>query len=276
MSVATADRLHSRLEQLADTTTIRLARIWLAAVASSDAEDVWFTNARPLVEAAATQAVGLTGAYARLSFPRAALAPMSDLIIPDAVARTQDPWGRVWLRLADGDPWDAATSSAEDVVAAVADDATLGVARDATTDQLRPLRVKWQRRLNAGACPWCMSMAQYTWDAAHEATFGHDRCRCLAVPSQEIGDSNQTVMDTAGWDKQAERRWKKRDQINRMKESESTALRRSREAGEAARREKDPARRERLEQREMDWETRAERAAEKRRVLETGSHRLAA
>lgn len=276
MSVATAGRFHDRIEALANTTTARLTRAWLASTAAADAEAAWFEVARPLVRAAATQAAGLAAAYARASYPNSDLGQVSGLIIPDAVARTQDPWGRVWRGLAEQEPWDAATNSAGGVVAAVADDATAGVARDTTADILAPLRLQWGRRLNAGACKWCMSMASYTWPTAHEASFGHTRCRCTPVPVDDLGDHNDTVTAAAGWDRQAEKAYRKRHQVARLRESEDVAKRRSREAAEQLRTERDPDRRERLSQREQDWETRAERAAEKRRILETGSHRLAA
>lgn len=276
MSVLLAERFQGRLEGLSDQLARRLTLMWASMATRPDAEVAWLQVARPLISAAASQSVMLSTAYATTTLPGVALAPVSPLIVPDAVAHVWDPMGAVWRRLGDGVEWPEAIEASADDVLALADDVTLGTGREAVADQLVEVRTGWRRRLNAGACKWCMSMSKYTWPAAHEATFGHARCRCVAVPADDLGEHNDQLLDAAGWDQQAERQYKRRHQITRLKESEQNAMKRSREAAEELRSERDPARRERLSMREQDWETRAERAAEKRRILETGSHRLAA
>ena len=276
MSLLLAERLQGHLEALADRTATRLVLVWSAAVRSPDAEEAWVTAARPILTASAERAVGLSGAYARSLLPGATLAPVSDLIVPAATAIVWDPLAVTWGRLAVGDDWATATTAATDTVSSIGEDAAMTLGRDATADLIADTYTEYGRRLNAGACKWCMSMASYTWPTAHEASFGHSRCRCTPVPVDDLGDHNDTVTTAAGWDRQAEKAYRKRHQVARLRESEDIAKRRSREAAEQLRSERDPDRRERLSQREQDWETRAERAAEKRRILETGTHRLAA
>lgn len=276
MSVLLADRYQNRLESLSDQTARRLLLMWSAMATRPDAEALWLSNARPVLSAAASRSVLLSAAYARSTLPGVTLAPVSPLVVPDAVAHVWDPLAAVWSRLGSGTQWPDAIEASRDDVLALADDVTVGTGREAVADQLVEVRTGWRRRLNQGACKWCMSMAKYTWPAAHEATFGHARCRCVAIPDGDLGEHNDQLLDAAGWDQQAEQQYRKRHQIARLKESEQNALKRSREAADELRSERDPARRERLSMREQDWETRAERAAEKRRVLETGSHRLAA
>lgn len=234
------------------------------------------TAARPILTASAERAVGLSGAYARALRPGATLAPVSDLIVPATAATLWDPLAVAWGRLAAGDDWATATTTAADTVSSIGEDAAMTPGRDAVADQLAPVVTEWGRRLNAKACKWCMSMAGYSWPTAHQASFGHSRCRCTVVPVDDLGEHNETVTSAAGWDRKAEKAYRKRHQVARLQESEDVAKRRSREAAEQLHAERDPARRERLSQREQDWETRAERAAEKRRILETGTHRLAA
>lgn len=271
-----SERFQASLESVADSVAVRLGRAWALAGVSSDLEGSWMAAARPMVQASAVRSVALSGAYASLVAPGASLPAVSSLVVPNAVAHTWEPLTVVWRGLGEGLTFAEAHAAAVDSVVSVADEAVMQTGRDAVADRLAGRRVQWMRQLNAGACKWCLSMAKYRWSAAHEATFGHSRCRCVAVPDDEIGDHNQKVMDDAGWDAQAERQYAKRHQIARLKESELNARRRSQEAAEQLRTETDPLRRERLSMREQDWETRAERAAEKRRILETGSHLIAA
>lgn len=276
MSLLLAERLQGHLEALADQTAARLVLVWSSAVRTPDAEGAWVAGARPILAASAERAVGLSGAYARALRPGATLAPVSSLIVPAATATVWDPLAVTWGRLAAGDDWATATTTATVTVSSIGEDAAMTPGRDATADLIADTYTAYGRRLNAGACKWCMSMASYTWPTAHEASFGHSRCRCTPVPVDDLGDHNDTVTTAAGWDRQAEKAYRKRHQVARLRESEDIAKRRSREAAEQLRIERDPDRRERLSQREQDWETRAERAAEKRRILETGTHRLAA
>jgi len=275
VSVQAAERYQDRLESLADAAGKRLARLWAWILEQPDPETEWERIARPLLTGAAQQAVGVSQAFALTAHRPLATGTASKLIVPEAATHVADPWLIVSARLGDGADFTEAHRIAGESIDSLASDTVMGSGRDALADQM-PTLTEWKRRLNGGACKWCLSLSDVTWYAAHEATFGHSRCRCVAVPVDDLGDHNEKMRQAAGWDKQAQQQYRKRDQIKRLRESEANAMERSRRARLDQKNEPDPARSERLSQREQDWETRAERAAEKRRILETGSHRLAA
>lgn len=229
-------------------------------------------NARPVVEAAATAALEQTSAYLEAQGVTAAL---PELLVADAAARCFDPFDRLARNLANGKTWPDAIDGARSVAASLGDDAVFRTARDGMAWMAVDMR-DWQRRLSTGCCQWCMKLSSVVFDSAGQATFGHAHCRCVPVPVDAIGDHNASVRDSAGFDAKAEALYDQRHAISRIKRSQRTAERNSADAAKQALTEPDPARRERLETRAQEWETRAEVAAERLRIIQTGTHRLAA
>lgn len=274
MSVAVADRFQVRLEGLSEVSSRRLLRAWDAVVAVGGGEAEWIAAARPLLAGAAGAAVNLSAAYAALTAPEIKPSPVSQLIVPAAAAHAQDPMMTVGKLLGQGLDWGSATAEARTVVESVGSDAVMGAGRESLVYYLPD--VPCVRRLNSNACPWCLSLSGVVWPSYDSASFGHANCKCVPTPVGDVGDHNDRAREAAGWDDQAKITYKARAQIAQLKKSEDIALKRSRDAAAEALSETDPARLERLSIREQDWETRAERAAERRRILETGSHRLAA
>jgi hypothetical protein len=268
-----ADRYHLRLQVLADQASARSSRLWRYTLTRPDQEGEWLRLARPMLSGFAQAGVATSAGFAS-TVAQAPLGEVSALIVPDAVARVWEPLEATSIGLRDGLPWARAAEAATTRAAAVAVNAVMGPARQALAQQY-PVRTKWRRMVNAGACTWCLSLSGAEWPTAEDADFGHDECKCNAVPVAELGDHNDKVLAAAGINPETVS-YGRLQKIERLRTSERTALRRRQEAIDAARDETDPVRVERLSQREQDWETRAERAAERRRILETGSQRLAA
>jgi hypothetical protein len=276
MSALLADRYQANLEVLAGRTSAALLRAWAYASPWDFAGEGRFHQvAKPIAIGAATAAVNASTAYATATDPELATGTPSPLIVADAGARMFTPFETLSSRLAAGDRWTAAVDAARDVVDALGSDVVLSPARQAVADVL-PAVSPWVRRLNSGACPWCLNLSGVEWPTASSATFGHSRCQCVAVPAFDAGDHNDRLRAVAGFDQQAKNLYRIRDQRARLRDSESLARSRQAQAKADQLTEVDPARRERLSIREQEWETRAEHAAERLRLLETGTHRLAA
>lgn len=273
-AVALAGTYSLVLNRIADRTQIGLANLFdQLDIGSPIAADLFHDNARPIVEASATAAVETTTGY--IASLGAEPAPISELVIADAAARCYDPFDRLARNLANGMGWDEAVAGARSVAEALGDDTVFRTARN-TMAQTAPTGYGWKRRLSTGCCQWCMKLSSVEFDGPGEATFGHAHCRCVAVPSDGIGDHNATVRDAAGFDPQAENLYDQRKARRSLRDQAKTARKRSEQARLEQTIEPDPARRERLSIREQEWETRAEAADERLRILETGTHQLAA
>lgn len=268
-----ADAYHARLQTLAEQASTRAARVWAFTLTRPDQEGEWLRLGRPMLSGFARAGIVTSAGYASAS-TNLPLGEVSPLIVPDAVARIWEPLEATGMGLRDGLQWADAAQAATSKAAAIGVNSVMGPARQALAQQY-PTRTKWRRMVNAGACTWCLSLSGAEWATAEDADFGHDECKCNAVPIAELGDHNDRVLAAAGIDPETVS-YGRLQKIERLRKSERTAMRRRQEAIDAARSETDPVRIERLSQREQDWETRAERAAERRRILETGSQRLAA
>lgn len=273
MSTATAARYHHQLERLADRNRLALRRLWdRSRPWDVPASLAFHAAAAPAAEATARAAIDLTAAYASTTSVNPG--PVPDLFVRDAGARAFEPFDRLRARMLAGDDWVTALASARSVAEAVGVDSAIVPARTAAHYAL-PGVTEWLRRLDPGACEWCMSFAAVTFSAAAEADFGHLNCKCVPMPVAEVGDHNDRIRSAAGFDAAAERRWNERKHRRRLEDSVATAERHSREAAAELATETDPTRRDRLSIREQEWETRAEAAAERLRILTTGTHRLA-
>lgn len=272
--VAAANRAAGTLDRLAAATDRALIAAW-SALGSYDVEDslLWHATARPIVLGSADAAADVMVTYAEATY--GVSAPVSPLLIADAGARTFDPFDRIAALVANGHTQLEAQAAARPVVSALGRTTVYRTGRQATAEQ--PIAASsWVRKLNPGACDWCMAMSREEWPSAADAAFGHDNCGCVPVPADAIGDENVKARKAAGFDEAAERRYTHRSQMTQLRRSERTARKRQAQARADQLTETDPARLERLSIREQEWETRAERAAERLRILATGSHRLAA
>lgn len=269
MTVALVDRYVGRLDRIRDRTAAALLGIFdrLPRYTYDDG-DVFHAAGTPVVTAAAASAVAVTGGFLTATGQSVTATP--DRIAANLVAHLYDPFDVIGNRLASGTPWVEAVEQGRTTVEDLATDASHGAARAAMADQAPPAR--YVRRLSGPTCEWCMKFSGVEFDDPSAADFGHLRCDCIVVPvSESLLAHNQKIRDEAGFDTQAEKRWDKRKQIRRLRESVDNAKARQADAASQLLTESDPARRERLSIREQEWETRAEFAAERLRLLETGS-----
>lgn len=273
-AVLVASRYAAALNRLADRSQTALERLYVGLGSYDEvAADRFHDLAKPLVERVATATVNTTSSYL-YTVTGAPVFPPSPLVVADAAARMYDPFDRLARNLANGMPWTEAVDGGRSQAAALGDDAVFRTARQ-SMGQMTDMR-DWKRRLSGGCCQWCMKLADVVFDFADQATFGHSHCRCLPVPVDAIGSHNDQVREANGFDAQAEHLWDQRQNRKRLKDSAKNAQQRSDAAAAEALTEPDPKRRDRLETRAQEWETRAEAANERLRILETGSHRLAA
>lgn len=258
-----------QVEVLATETRRRLLAIWDSLAPWGDAElDEFHRVARPLIEASARVSVDLSTSYLETTFPGRAGTP-SELIPADAAARLFDPADRIGRLIANGATFDEATVAARQVVDDLGHDTAFRSARESLADAAPP-RTLWQRRVTGSSCRWCLSLASATFPSAASATFGHTHCDCLPQPVEAVAEHNRKLIDAAGGDVEV----RKYKQLGKLRQSERTAQRRQKQARLEQLTERDPVRRERLSIREQEWETRAERAAERIRQLTTGTHQL--
>lgn len=273
MSTITADRLHDRLEQLSDRNQAAFVRLWARfAPLGFDGQDEWHDLTKPMAQAAAQAAIDLTAAYtADLGFTAA---PVSPLVVADAAARMFDPYDQMAVKLSQGLDFAAALDGGRTAVEALGLDTVHRPARGSLA-YLAP-DTTYVRRLNTTACKWCMKFSAIEFPSSVAADFGHPNCKCQPFPIGQIDGQNDRVRAAAGFDADAERRYDNRTQHNRLQGQVDHAKARQEQARIDQLTEPDPARRERLSVREQEWETRAEAAAERLRILDTGTHRLTA
>lgn len=265
---AAADLFAERIDDLAAETRRRLLAIWDSLAPWDDAAlDEFHRIARPLVQASAQVAVELAGTYSAAVFGEAS--PASPLIAQDAAARLFDPLDRITRLLGSGATTEEATAAARSVVDDLGHDTAYRSARQAIAETSPPGK-RWQRRVTGKSCKWCLSLASAVFNTAESATFGHTRCDCIPFPVDAVAAHNKSIIDAAGGVVEV----RKYRQLGKLRQSERTARRRQEQARRELLTETDPARRDRLETREQEWETRAERAAERVRLLTTGTHQL--
>ena len=128
-------------------------------------------------------------------------------------------------------------------------------------------RIVVLRRVNRACHVYNLSTSD-GWYAADNIVVHN--CDCIPFPVDAVASHNRTIIDAAGGDVEV----RKYKQLGKLRQSERIARRRQEQARRELLTETDPARRDRLGIREQEWETRAERAAERVRLLTTGTHQL--
>lgn len=267
---AVAGRVANLQHRIARRTTMDLLRLWdgLETWTPADA-DAFHAAAQPYVRNAATASVDLTESLASLIVDEPA--PVGTLVVDDAAARLYDPFDRLGHALSKGIPWPDAAADARSVVATLGRDSVYRTGRVALAQACVDSGVdRWQRRLGPSSCDWCLRLAKETWPTAAAAAFGHDNCNCIPIPAESIGDHNDRMLAQRMEQGDFEADQAAYDQRRSLRRQAATARRRQLEARDEGLVEIDPQRRERLSVREQEWETRAELAEDRLRLL-TGS-----
>ena len=271
-----AGRVANLQQRIARRTSMDLLRLWdgLESWTAADA-DAFHAAAQPYVRNAATASIDLTESFASLIVDEPA--PVRDLVVDDAAARLYDPFDRLGHQLAKGSPWPDAASAARSVVATIGRDSVYRTGRVALAQACADSGVdRWQRRLGPNSCDWCLRLAKVTWPTAAAAAFGHDNCNCIPIPAASIGDHNDRMLAQRAELGDFEADQVAYDQRRSLRRQAATARRRQLEARDERLDEPDPDRRERLSIREQEWETRAEMAEDRLRLLTAGDRRAAA
>jgi hypothetical protein len=265
--VRVADSYITVLARLSARSSASLLRIWDSLGSYTEADgDRFHTLAQPVVERVALATIKATEGYA--STLGAQPGPVSDLIVPDALARLYDPFDRIGALLSNGNTYEDALAGGRTAAKGLGSDSVYRTARQTIAEKVTA--TEWQRRVSAGSCDWCMKLSRVTWPTAEAATFGHTKCDCVPLPKSVIGDRNQAIYDKHEF---AETEKATHNQAKALRKQIDNAKSRQASAKAEQSTETDPARLERLSVREQEWETRAERAEEQLRILETGTHR---
>ncbi len=178
----------------------------------------------------------------------------ADLV--DSAPNLRDPFTTTWKALGDGHPYDEALLMGRSVVEAVARDFVQSTSRR-TGDVFAArsgLTLRWERVAEPGACDWCRDRDGGIYLSAAEGDYGHGRCNCDVVPAEGQARQRESATDRA-------------DRLARQQRTQIQGrIRAARARQEAARlgqlTETNPARRERLSQREQQHETAVERLVE--------------
>ena len=251
--------------RLADRSSLMLLQIWDSLPSWSIEDSLSFhAAARPIVVAAASASVDLTRAFASTLTPE--ISAPSTLIIEDATTHMFDPFDRYARLIDSGTDWDDALASAREVARSVGHDTVYRTARQAIAEMVS-VPGGWVRLVTGKSCQWCMSLSGVVFSSAAAATFGHSNCDCIPVPTDIGQPANTRTRAEAGWDESAEARYDQRHQRRRLDDQHTTALRHQEQSRLEQLTEPDPIRRERLSIREQEWETRAERVAERLSLL---------
>lgn len=190
----------------------------------------------------------------------------SDLIVADAAARTYVPFDAMAAKLKTPTGWDYSevVAAGRDAAEAMAHDAVFRTARETVAGVAGPDFQEWGRAIGPKACTWCISMSTHVWDTAEAATFGHDRCDCVAVPVAGLGDHNSQRYEQLGTTPdQAVAKLGESSQRSKAAKAVQTARRRLNDTRSDLATETDPDRVQRLNNRERQWQTRLDRATQR-------------
>lgn len=254
---AITDAYAATVQQLADEAERTLGGLWDGLGSWDEPDTARFRElAKPYLQDVARAAQLAAETY---SFELTGAVPEpATLLVDDAGARVLDSFDRYARILGEGGDWESARRSGGRVARIVGHDTAFRSAR-ITLGQLPG--TGWQRRVTGKSCDWCLSFARIVFDTAAQASFGHDYCDCLVVPTTEAARHNDQIIGERRFDPETY------SQRRSLEQQIRTARRRQDEARTAQLDEPDPARRERLSIREQEWETRAEFAQDRLRLL---------
>lgn len=260
------DRYARVVEQLGKRSALSLLRLWDSLTTWSESDsDIFHDAAQPFIRGAAQAAVTAAETYgATLT---ADPLPTSALIVEDAAARAYDPFDRLARLLSDGLDWTDAVAGGRSAARALGHDTVYRSTRQALAEIVGDT-VQWQRRVTSKSCKWCLGLSDVIFDTAGKATFGHDNCDCIAVPSEAIGRHNARIRENAGFDTEAAKAERaQHDQRKSLEKQFRNARARSLSNGIESTREPDKARRQRLITRQAEWKVRAERLDQQLQAL---------
>lgn len=214
-----------------------------------------------LMDAAGQQAAAAAAAY----ISTVTEAPPAAVLTAPSFARLVEPEApflRLWSRLAAGDDLPAALDAGASAAQEIATQGTQRAARHSVGQLAPDDTLGWRRVLIGPTCEWCALVSTQVYDTQESATFGHTRCNCSVAPI--VGDVdpgrviNEDLYKAMRRDRVADRVYENRKATDLRKRAQQAGERRDAALAEAAT-ERNPARRERLEARALDWDAKASR-----------------
>lgn len=100
----------------------------------------------------------------------------------DVAPKLDDPFHAAWHAVKMGRPWEEAFAVGQSTAEAVGFDFVQSTSRQASDLAAGDRDLRWRRVPAADECDWCQGEASKTFASAAAADYGHERCRCDAVP----------------------------------------------------------------------------------------------
>jgi hypothetical protein len=221
------------------------------------------------VDAAAKQAAvsSSEGFYATLT--ERPVVGLSADSVPSIRPDPRDPFTTVWHQLKMGTQFDDALASGRAVLEGTTTKHIVNTSRmtgDAWAEA-SGVRMMWRRVLTGVSCEWCALVSTQAYRSAASATFGHDTCDCLVVPTEDPGYSQNVrrrgVLDQGLADRLdsmgVQRRVAEQQASSRSLNAAANAERRRDEALRRMASESDPTKKQLLESRARRWDREAQR-----------------
>ena len=277
-----ADRLiaewQAQIARIADNAAQLKAQAWNSLGSWNEADVSRYDRIAMRIDDAAKQAAVASSEGFYSTYYEAPVGGLAASDVPSVRPDPRDPFTTLWHELKMGNPFDAAVESGRSVVEGTTRKHVVTTSRmsgDAWASATG-LDVRWRRVLTGVSCKWCALVSTQSYRSAASATFGHDSCDCLIVPTEDPGYS-QNIRRSGVLDQQLADRLDRMGVQRGIAEQRAAGLsdraaanaeRRRDEALRRMREESDPAKRQLLESRARKWDREAQRyrsrAAEQR------------
>lgn len=268
-----ADRLIARwqaqVSRIATAASTAKATAWDSLGSWNEADIQRYDAVARRIDDAAKQAAVASseGFYATyMEQPMIGLSPGD---VPSVRPDPRDPFTTLWHQLKQGAQFTDALGSGRGVLEGTTAKHVVNTSRmtgDAWSDA-SGVRMLWRRVLTGVSCEWCALVSTQTYRSSASATFGHDTCDCLVVPTGDPGYSQnfrrRGVIDQGLADRLddlgVQRRVAEQQASSRSLTAAENAGRRRDEALRRLAAETDPTKRQLLESRARRWDREAQR-----------------
>lgn len=267
-----------QVAQIATRANAAKEQAWRSLGSWNSADVSRFDDLVREIDAVARQATVTTSEAFYSTYMETPTAGLSASDIRTVRPDPRDPFTTTWRQLKNGAEFVDALESGVGTINGTGSKHVANVSRE-TGDlwaERSGARVAWERRLTGVSCEWCALVSTQTYRSAASATFGHDTCDCLIIPTEPRGYEqnvrrsgviDQDLADTL--DRQGvQGRVAAQQAAGRSDRAADNAARRRDEVLERMRTETDPDKVQILESRARRWDREAQRfrsrAAEER------------
>lgn len=173
------------LEEIGSVAALELVAIWDSLGSYNRADIARFVAAaRPIILPAATSAVRIQSALVGITTGTTPVIDPAPIAVKQ-LERLQEPFHATWHALSERRPYEEAVRVGQSDMEAEGLDVAHRTARDAMAEIAKtdPRLSRVKRVANVGACEWCQKRDGGIYPSAADATYGHKRCKCSAVPA---------------------------------------------------------------------------------------------